>query len=142
MDLTLLVLALELLDEVVHETVVEVLTTKVSVTSGGLDFEDTLLDRQEGNIESSSSKIEDEDITFADGLLVKAVRDSGRSWLVNDTKDVETGDGTRILGGLTLRVVEVRRYGNNSVVYGSTEIRLSGLLHLQENHRGNLFWRL
>ena len=55
--LTLLVLALELLDEVVDKTVIEILTTKVSITSGGLDFEDTL-DGQEGNIESSSSEIE------------------------------------------------------------------------------------
>ena len=55
--LTLLVLPLELLDEVVDKTVIEILTTKVSITSGGLDFEDTL-DGQEGNIESSSSEIE------------------------------------------------------------------------------------
>ena len=50
-------LALELLDKVVDKTVIEILTTKVSITSGGLDFEDTL-DGQEGNIESSSSEIE------------------------------------------------------------------------------------
>ena len=42
----LLVIALEFLYEVVDETVDEVLTTQVSVTGGGLDFEDTL-DRQE-----------------------------------------------------------------------------------------------
>jgi hypothetical protein len=40
----LLVLALELLDEVVDETVIEVLTTQVSVTGSGLDLEDTILD--------------------------------------------------------------------------------------------------
>ena len=62
-------LALELLDEVVDKAVIEVLTTKMSVTGGRLDFEDTLLDGQEGNIECSSSEIEDEDITLTDGLL-------------------------------------------------------------------------
>ena len=55
----------------VDETVIEILTTKVSVTSGGLDFEDTLLDGQEGNIESSSSEIEDEDIALTDSLLIE-----------------------------------------------------------------------
>jgi len=43
----LLVLALELLDEVVYEPVVKVLATHVGVTGGGLDLEDTLLNGQE-----------------------------------------------------------------------------------------------
>ncbi|TVU19701.1 hypothetical protein EJB05_35868, partial [Eragrostis curvula] len=43
----LLVLPLELLDEVVHHAVVEVLTTEVSVTGSGLDLEDALLDGQQ-----------------------------------------------------------------------------------------------
>ena len=52
----LLVLALELVDEVVDQAVVEVLTTQVSVTSGGLDLEDTFLDGQEGDIESTTTQ--------------------------------------------------------------------------------------
>merc|ERR1719218_260362 len=47
----LLVLALELLGEVVHEAVVEVLPAKVGVTSGGLDLEDTVVNGEEGDIE-------------------------------------------------------------------------------------------
>ena len=47
--LTLLVLALELLDEVVDEAVVEVHTAQVGVTGGGLDLEDAPLDHQERN---------------------------------------------------------------------------------------------
>ena len=100
--LTLLVLALELLDEVVDETVVEVLTTKVSVTSGGLDLEDTLLDGQKGDIEGTSSEIEDEDVALALSLLVETVSDSGRSRLVDDTEDVQTRDDSGVLGRLTL----------------------------------------
>ncbi|KAF9004966.1 hypothetical protein BDZ89DRAFT_1236656, partial [Hymenopellis radicata] len=46
----------------VDETVVKVLTTQVSVTGGGLDLEDTLLDGQQGNIESSSSEIENKNV--------------------------------------------------------------------------------
>ena len=91
----------------VDETVVEVLTTKVSVTSGGLDLEDTLLDGKERNIEGSSTEIEDEDVTLASGLLVKTVGDGSGGGLVDDTEDVETGDGTGVLGCLTLGVVEV-----------------------------------
>ena len=91
-------LALELLDEVVDETVIEILTTKVSVTSGGLDFVDTLLDDQEGNIESPASYIEDGDVAFTSGLLIETVGDSSRR-LVDDTEDVDTRDGTGVLRG-------------------------------------------
>jgi hypothetical protein len=39
-----LLLAFEFVDEVVDQTVVEVLTTQVSVTSSGLDLENAFLD--------------------------------------------------------------------------------------------------
>ena len=85
----LLVLALELEHEVVDETVIEILTTKMGVTSGGLNLEDTteesgerrksipkrhahkLLNGQERDIEGSSSEIEDKDVLLTLGLLVK-----------------------------------------------------------------------
>merc|ERR550532_1930049 len=43
----LLVLALELVDKVVHHPIVEVLSTKMGVSSSGLDLEDSLLDSQD-----------------------------------------------------------------------------------------------
>jgi hypothetical protein len=131
-------LALELVAEVVDETVVEVLTTKVSVTSSGLDLEDTLLNGEERHIEGSSTKIEDEHVLLTLLLLVKTVGNGGSSGLVDDTEDVEAGDQTSILGGLALRVVEVCGNGDHSVVDGATKVRLSGLAHLGEDHGGDL----
>ncbi len=86
---TLLVLTLEFLDEVVVETAVEVLTAQVRVTGRRLDFEDALFNRQERNVERSSSEIENEDIELAGGLLVETVPDSGSGGLVDDTEDVQ-----------------------------------------------------
>ena len=97
-----LVLALELLYEVVDETVVEVLTTQVSITSDGLDLEVALFDRQERHIEGSSSKIEDEDVAPACHLLVKTICDGGCGRFVDDMENVETGYGARVLGCLML----------------------------------------
>ena len=57
-------LLLELLLEVIQEVVIEVLTTQVSVTSGGLDGEHTTGDVEERDIESSSTKIENKNILF------------------------------------------------------------------------------
>jgi len=55
-------LSLELVHEVVDETVVKVLTTEMGVTGSGLDLEDALLDGQEGHIEGTATKIEDQDV--------------------------------------------------------------------------------
>jgi len=56
---------LELGIEVVHEAGVKVLTTQVGVTGSGLHLEDTALDGQKGHIESTATKIEDEDVFFS-----------------------------------------------------------------------------
>ena len=82
-----LVLALELLYEVVDETVIEILTIQVVITDSNLDFEDTLFDRQERDIEGSFSEIEDEDVALT-RHLVKTVCDGGCSRLIDDTKDL------------------------------------------------------
>jgi hypothetical protein len=140
--LTDLVLAFELSNEVVDETVVEVLTTQVSVTSSRLfgvdvsscsmidrrsgstaerrksgstylDLEDALLNGEERDIESTTTKIEDEDVALTLDLLVETVSDGSGGGLVDDAEDVQAGDETGILGSLTLRVVEVGGDGNN-----------------------------
>lgn len=102
-----LVLALELSLEVLKEGVVEVLTTEVGVTSGGLDGEDTTGDGKERNIEGTTSEVEDEDVLLLLGLRVKAVSDGSGGGLVDDTENVEASNGTGVLGGKTLGVVEV-----------------------------------
>lgn len=131
-------LAFELINEVVNETVVEIFTTQVSVTGSRLDLEDTLLNGKERDIEGTTTKIEDEDVALTLNLLVKTVGNGGSGRLVDDSENVETGDETRILGSLTLRVVEVGRDGDNGVVDSLTEVRLSSLTHLGEDHGGDL----
>ena len=108
-------LVLELLAEVGDETVVEVLTAKVSVTSGSLDLEDALLDGQERHIEGSSTEIENENVLLGAGLTVKTVSNGSGSGLVDDTENIETSDSTGILGSKTLRVVEVSRDATGKV---------------------------
>ena len=131
-------LALELVAEVVDETVVEVLTTKVSVTGSGLDLEDTLLNGEERHIEGATPEIKNEDVLLTLLLLVKTVGNGSGSGLVDDTENVEAGDQTSVLGGLALRVVEVCGNGDDSVVNGATEVGLGGLAHLGEDHGGDL----
>jgi len=111
----------------------------MSVSSSGLDLEDTLLDSKKRDIECSSSEIEDENVLLTLSLLVETVSDSGGGRLVDDTENVESRDDTSILSGLTLRVVEVGGNSDDSVGDGGSEVSLSGFLHLEEDHGGNFF---
>merc|ERR1711959_456811 len=128
----LLVLALELLHEVVDETVVKVLTTKVSVTGGRLHLEDAVVNGEKGHVEGATTQVEDEHVGLAGRLLVETVGDGRSSGLV------DTSDGTGILGGLTLRVVKVGWHGHHDILDVLASESLSSLLHLGEHHRGDL----
>jgi hypothetical protein len=136
----LLVLSLEFVNEVVDQTVVEVLTTQVGVTGSRLDLEDTLLNGEERNIEGTTTEIEDEDVALTLNLLVETVGNGGSGRLVDDSENVETGDETGILGSLTLGVVEVGGDGDDSVIDCATKVSLGGLTHLDEDHRRDLLW--
>src|SRR4051812_32113686 len=75
---TLLRLPGELLLAVVEEVGIEVLATEMGVTSSSLDGEDTALDVQERDIESTATKIVDENVALLAGLAsAEAVGDSG-----------------------------------------------------------------
>ncbi|SPQ20609.1 c73ff6cb-8731-470e-9cf7-86bd75ccbeed [Thermothielavioides terrestris] len=134
-------LPLELVDEVVHKAVVEVLTAQVGVTSSRLDLEDALLNGQERHIEGTATEIEDQDVALAINLLVETVGNGSRGGLVDDTEHVQAGNETSILGGLALRIVEVGGNSDDSVGDGATEVGLSGLAHLGQDHGRDLLGR-
>ncbi|CAF3600455.1 unnamed protein product [Fusarium graminearum] len=148
----LLYLAAELLLAVIEEIRVEVLATKmgtlmfelascvalmsvdemVDLLSGSsLNSEDTTLDVEEGDIESTTTEIVDENVTLLLRLTgTKTVGDGGGGRFVDDTEDVEAGNGTGVLGGLTLVVVEVGRNGDDGLLNLLAELGLGNLLHL------------
>ena len=125
----------------VHEAVVKVFTTKVRVTSGGLDLEDTLLNREQGYIECTTTQIEDEHILLSAVLLVETVGNSSSRWLVDDTHHIEASNDTSILGSLTLRVVEVSRHRDDGILHFAAEVGSGSFTHLQEDHRRDFFRR-
>mmetsp|Transcript_1517 Transcript_1517/g.3274 ORF Transcript_1517/g.3274 Transcript_1517/m.3274 type:complete len:414 (+) Transcript_1517:607-1848(+) len=130
-------LLLEELQDIVHDTAIEVLSSQVSVSVGGDNLEDTVVDGEKGNIEGSTSKIEHEDVLLS-ALVVKTVGDGSSSGLIDDTEHIQTGDGTSILGSLPLGIVEVGRNSDHSVLDLLAKERFGSLLHLGENHGGDL----
>ncbi|WVZ05687.1 hypothetical protein V8G54_019033, partial [Vigna mungo] len=54
--------------------------------------------------------------------------------LIDNTHDIETSNNASILGSLTLRIIEVSRDGNNSILHCRTQVSLSNFTHLHEHH--------
>ena len=128
---------LEVGHEPVDDLVVPVVATEVVVTAGGLDLDHAVADLQEGHVEGAATKVEDEDRLLL-VALVEAVGQGGRGGLVDDAQDVEACDLAGLLGGLALRVVEVRRHGDDRVGDGVTEVGLGVALELHEHARADL----
>jgi hypothetical protein len=116
------VLSFEFVHKVVDQAVVEVLTTQVSVSGGRLDFKDTLFNGQEGDIEGTTTEIEDENIALANSLLVKTIGNGSGGGFVDNTEDIETGNETGVFCGLPLTIVKVRRDCDDSVVDSAAEV--------------------
>ena len=136
----LLVLALELLGEVLHHTVIKVLTSQMGISSSRLHLEDSILDRQQRHIEGTATQIENQNVLLT-SLLIQTVSNSSSRRLVNDTHHVQSSNRSGILRSLTLTIVEVSRHRNHSVLHLLTQIRLGNLLHLGKHHRRNLLRR-
>mmetsp|Transcript_80324 Transcript_80324/g.111215 ORF Transcript_80324/g.111215 Transcript_80324/m.111215 type:complete len:179 (-) Transcript_80324:431-967(-) len=133
-------LLFEDLGEMFSESLVKVFTTKMSVTRGGHNFEDTVINGQDGDIESTTTEIEHKNVLlFVAGLgfLVKTIGDSGSSGLIDDTADIDTRDETSILSSLSLGIIEVSRHSNDGVLDFTAEVVLSNFFHLSKNHSGD-----
>jgi hypothetical protein len=129
------------LNSVVDYALVEILAAqeRIAVCRKHLELMLTLDvgDFDNRDIERAAAEVVDRDLAVA-FLLVESKRERSRRRLVDDAFDVEARDLACVLGGLPLRIVEVRRNGNDGLGHFLAKIIFRGLLHLAQNFRRHL----
>ena len=133
------VLLAEPLDEPGDDGLVPIVAAEVGVAVGRLDLEDAVADLEDRHVEGAAAEVEDRDLLVL--LLVQPVGERGGRGLIDDAQDVEPRDLARILRRLALRVVEVRRDGDDGLGDLLAEVRLGVGLHLRQDEGGNLLGR-
>ena len=126
----------ELVRQIVHDALVEILAAEESVAVGRLDLEHAVTHLQNGNVERAAAEIVNRDL--AASFLVQTVSQRSRRGLVDDAKHVEPGDAARVLGRLTLGVVEIGGNRDDRLLDLLSEISFRGLLHFCKDERADL----
>jgi hypothetical protein len=134
------VLLLELADDPVDDALVDVVAAQVRVAVGGLHFHHALAHFQDRDVEGAAAEVVDRDGLVL--LLVQAVGQRGRRGLVDDAHHFEAGDLAGVLGGLALRVVEVRRHRDHRLGDLLAQVGLGRFLQLGEDHGRDLGRRI
>ena len=130
------VVFLELARQIIDQTQIEVLTTEEGVTVGGQYFKLVLAidfgNFDDGNIEGTATQVVNRDSAIA-FQVVHTVGQRRSGWLVNDAFYIQTGNATRVFGGLALGIVEVSRHGDYRFGHFFAEVIFGGFLHLFQN---------
>lgn len=78
----------------------------MSITIGGKDLKNTIIDCQDTDIKSTTTKIKDKDVLLAT-LLIKTISNGSGCWLINDPGHIQTRNNASILGCLSLSIIKV-----------------------------------
>ena len=130
------VAVLEVLDQPVHDPLVPVVAAEVVVAAGRLDLDDALADLEQRDVEGAAAEVEDQDGRLA--LLLQVVGQRGGGGLVDDAQHVQPRDLAGLLGGLPLRVAEVRGHGDHRVGDRLAQVGLRVPLQLLQDEGADL----
>ncbi len=142
------VVLLELVGNIVDQGLVEVVTAQMRITAGRDHFKDLAAvsfvsgkgDFHHGNVERSTTQIEDDD--FVVFRLIESIGQGSSGWLVDDSGDFETGNLASVLGGLSLSVIEVGRHRDDRFGDSVTEVGFRRFLQLTEDLGGDFLRRV
>ncbi len=126
----------EIVDDVIHNSLIEIVAAEHAVTVGGKNLEHSVADIENGHIERAAAEIVNHDL-MRSFILIESVSKSRRRGFVDDTKHVQARDFACVLCCLSLTVREVCGAGDDGVLNGFAEISLRVLFKFRKNHCGN-----
>ena len=133
-------LFLELSKDIICYFLVEVIAAQTVVSCCGKNFDNTVTDLDDGNIEGTASKVVYHDLLLF--LVIQSVCQSCCGRLVDDTFYIKTCDFTGIFGCLTLCVIKVSRNCDNCFCYFLTKVVLCITFQFLKDHSGDLLRRV
>ena len=104
------------------------------------DFNKFIADFQDRHVERPTTKVEDTDFFFF--LFVQTIRQSGGSRFVNDPRNIQARNLSRVFRGLALSVVEVGRHCDHGLVDLVAKIVFCSFLEFAQNQRRNFRGRV
>ncbi len=106
------------------------------IAVGRADFDNIVADLENRDIECTAAEVEDHDLLFL--FLIEPICKRCRGRFVDDALYVEPCNFAGVAGSCALRVVEVRRYGNDRFGDRFAQASLGVCLDLLKDHRGDL----
>ena len=128
--------AVKIADYVIDQDIIEVHAAEEGIAACGDDFEDIVIDFEDGRIEGTPAEIVDEEALFE--TPPKAVGEGGCGGFIDDTLDTQARHESSLSYGLSLVVVVVGRDADDSAVNRLSEVILCDLANLREDKRGDL----
>ena len=133
-------LLLKLAHHPVDHLVVKVIAAQMGIAVGSQNFDHAVADLDDGHIEGTAAQVVYHDLLLF--FIIKAVSQSSGCRLVDDTLYIQARDLARVLGGLTLGVVEVCGNGDDGLRHLFADVVFRVRLQLLQDHCGDLLRRI
>ena len=114
-----------------QQQVIDVVAAQVRIAVGGLHLEDSVAQFEDGNIKRPAAQIVNRD--GAHFRAIQPIGQRGRGRFVDQPQHFEASHAARILGGLALRIVEVRWHRDHSLRNRRAKEPLRVALELAQN---------
>ena len=138
-------LFLELSDDEVNDALVKIFAAQERVAVGGQNFKLLFAvnvgNFNDGHVKSATTQVKNRDFAVAFFSFVQAVSQCCSGRFVDDAFDIESGNATRVFGGLTLCVIEISRHRNNGLGDGFAQVVLGRLFHFAQHIGADLLGR-
>jgi hypothetical protein len=103
------------------------------------DVDKTIINRDDGDIEGTTTEVKDERKALSSFFLVETVGEGGSGRLVDNSLDIEASNFSSVLDSLSLGIVEICGDSNDDVFNRLSEEFFGKVLHLGQQHSGELF---